>query len=58
MMILFDYFLKTDDKYHDEVDRLIRVLENDLIDDEAEAEKEKAQERLDQLVKLSNKKGR
>lgn len=54
----FEYYLKTDPKYHDEIYTLLQIIEADLVDDETLLDQEQAQERLDELVKLSeNNKG-
>lgn len=49
-----DYYLRTDEKYHDEVYELLLILETDQVDDEAAAQIAAAEERLDELVRISN----
>lgn len=49
----FDFFLTIDEKHHDEVYELIKILEVDIIDDEMAKEQEKALKRLEELQRLS-----
>lgn len=49
----FEYYLKTDPKYHDEVYELLEILAQDVGDAELEEQQAQAKLNLGELVKLS-----
>lgn len=54
MMNALEWYFKIDQKYHEEVYDLLQVLENDLMDEQAEKAQETALKRLNELVAITS----
>ena len=50
---MIEYYRDINEKYHDEVYKLINILEISIVDEATEKEQEKALARLEELKKLS-----